>query len=165
MTTTKSSYASILSIGADDYIPSAPLPIVPPIPVPRWGSMKIDYDEIITKAFTVVPLRPTAAWVLLRNIYYEYPERIEVLSAPHQNFNGDPLHISIKVLGNNCGSYYNTVHINGRFVGSTVKTHTRWWNETMEIQICVKREAGDTVLSREMIADWRKETTSPPTRD
>lgn len=153
----KSSYASALSS-----VPlfGSPPPVMPPQPTPhpkhRWGSVKIDYDEIITKAFTFQPAAPTISWLMLRNIYYDHPERIEVTSSPHTNHKDDTLHISLKVFISD--SHYLTIHLFGTFTGSPDKGYIRWWNSTMEAQMALKGDGGYTVV-REMVADWRTPTT------
>ena len=181
----KPSYASALSANAADFPPPPePSALFPPIRtsaepigssirfdmlsqmtsggpeiqarVRRWGSFKIDYDDIISKAFTIPPPKPTIAWVLMRNIFYDHPDWIEVSSAPHQNSNDDALHLSLKVFASEKKTAYHTIHINGRLEGNGSEFGSiTFWNETMEVQVGVKCN-GEKVFTqiRETIADW-----------
>jgi hypothetical protein len=156
----KPSYASALSANAADFPPPPePSPLFPPIrtaPAMRWGSFKIDYDDIIYKAFTIPPPKPTIAWVMLRNIFYDHPAWIEVSSPPHQNSNDDALHLSLRVFASEKRTAYHTIHINGRLEGNGSEFGAvTFWNETMEVQVGVKCNGEKTFTQiREMVADW-----------
>lgn len=157
----KNSYASALSPGGPLF--ASPPPVMPPQPTPppkhHWGSAKIDYDEVITKAFTFVPPVPTISWLMFRSIYYDHPERIEVTSSPHSNHKDDPIHISLKVYLNDSNKHFLTVHIFGTFAATPWdKGYIKWWNQTMEAQMTIKGLGGYTVV-KEMVADWRTPTT------
>jgi hypothetical protein len=132
-----------------------PKPFSPPEPKPRhsYGSFTIDYDFVIHRAFTSPPNKPTIAWLLYRNIYYEHPERITVVADPHQNNSLDRTHISLSVNVNDSDDkpFHHNIHISGRLLGSAEGRggSVRWWNCEMTSLSKFKDEH-----IKETIASW-----------
>ena len=153
----KPSYASALSANASSFPPPPePSPLFPPIAEPRpssrYGSFKIEYDRIIGHAFNAVPLNPTLIWSMYRSIYIEHPERIRVVSSPHQNNPKDLLHISVRIVVNETNNWEHAIHIYGRINGTGMGCgEPAWFNSHMTST----SKVGDVVVN-ETIAIWDK---------
>ena len=161
----KPSYTMLASAlpGPAYVAPAATLPSAAPPRARQWGSFQVDYDDIITKAFTVFPPEPSMSWLLLRSIFLEHPERITVTAAPHANHAEDSLHISLRV-NINAKGHYVTVHLYGTFTASPDST-CRWWNYRMTTQMGgIKLSDGRTCLT-ETVADWGKAVSTPASTD